>query len=134
MTLQKYLVLLFVFVFFTNYAQQGKTEIVEINNQFHLIRNGSPYFVKGAGDTKLSLLKEIGGNSIRTWTIDTKSVLDKAHEHGISVCIGLWVGHERHGFDYNDEYSVELQLLYFEREVMKIKDHPALLMGRWKRG
>ena len=130
MTLKKYLVLLFVFVFFTNYAQQGKTEIVEINNQFHLIRNGSPYFIKGAGgDTKLSLLKEIGGNSIRTWTIDNaKSVLDKAHEYGISVCIGLWVGHERHGFDYNDEYSVEAQLLYFEREVMKIKDHPALLM------
>ena len=115
MTLQKYLVLLFVFVFFTNYAQQGKTEIVEINNQFHLIRNGSPYFVKGAGgDTKLSLLKEIGGNSIRTWTIDNaKSVLDKKHEHGISVCIGLWVGHERHGFDYNDEYSVEGSVIVF---------------------
>ena len=130
MTLKKYLVFLFVFVFFTNHAQQGKTEIVEINNQFHLIRNGNPYFIKGAGgDTKLSLLKEIGGNSIRTWTIDNaKSVLDKAHEHGISVCIGLWVGHERHGFDYNDEYSVEAQLSYFEREVMKIKDHPALLM------
>ena len=125
MTLKKYLVLLFVFVFFTNHAQQGKTEIVEIKNQFHLIRNGNPYYIKGAGgDTKLSLLKEIGGNSIRTWTIDNaKSVLDKAHEHGISVCIGLWVGHERHGFDYNDEYSVEAQLSYFEREVMKIKEN-----------
>ncbi|MBT7726547.1 MAG: hypothetical protein HN702_04045, partial [Flavobacteriales bacterium] len=107
-----------------------KTEIIKTNDGFQLLRNGKPYYVKGAGGTEyLSLLKSIGGNSIRTWsTGDAQKILDDAYANGISVCIGLWVGHERHGFNYNDEYAITAQLKAFEQDIIKYKDHPALLM------
>ena len=74
-------------------------------------------------------LSNIGGNSIRTWGIENgQAVLDSAHKHGLTVCMGLWVNHERHGFDYNDEYSVKAQLKGFEDAILKYKNHPALLM------
>ena len=75
-----------------------KTEVIKTNEGFQLLRNGKPYYVKGAGGTEyLSLLKSIGGNSIRTWsTGGAQKILDDAYANGISVCIGLWVGHERH--------------------------------------
>jgi exo-beta-1,3-glucanase (GH17 family) len=94
------------------------------------LRNGESYYIKGAGGTEyLGILKSIGGNSIRTWsTANAKKVLDDAYANGISVCLGLWVGHERHGFNYNDEYAVTSQLKAFEKEIIKYKDHPALLM------
>ena len=89
-----------------------KTEIIKTNNGFQLLRNGVPYYIKGAGGTEyLDILKSIGGNSIRTWsTGNAKKVLDEAYANGISVCLGLWVGHERHGFNYNDEYAIASQL------------------------
>jgi hypothetical protein len=107
-----------------------KTEIIKTNDGFQLLRNGTPYYVKGAGGTEyLDVLKSIGGNSIRTWSTDNAmQILDEAHANGISVCLGLWVGHERHGFNYNDEYSISAQLKAFEKDIIKYKDHPALLM------
>ncbi|NNC83566.1 MAG: hypothetical protein HKN79_08310, partial [Flavobacteriales bacterium] len=73
---------------------------------------------------------EIGANSIRTWGLDQLSdgLLDEAHEKGLSVMLGLWVGHERHGFDYDDPVAVRKQFERFERAVRKYKDHPALLV------
>ena len=108
----------------------GQTEIINSDLGFQLIRNGEPYYVNGAGGTtQLDVLETIGGNSIRTWgTENAQEILDEAYSRGISVCLGLWVGHERHGFDYNDEYAVKAQLIAFEKEVLKYKDHPALLM------
>lgn len=107
-----------------------KTEIIKTKNGFQLLRNGSPYYVNGAGgDSHLDVLKSIGGNSIRTWGTDNaQKVLDEAYAKGISVCLGLWVGHERHGFNYNDEYAITAQLEAFEQNILKYKDHPALLM------
>jgi hypothetical protein len=42
--------------------------------------------------------------------------------------MGLWMQHERHGFDYDDQPKVQAQLEYFRKIVMEIKDHPALLL------
>jgi len=127
--------ILFIFLFISHFcfAQQvinQKTEIIKTTNGFQLLRNGMPYYVKGAGGTEyLDVLKSIGGNSIRTWSTDgAKKVLDDAYANGISVCLGLWVGHERHGFNYNDEYVIAAQLKAFEQDILKYKDHPALLM------
>ena len=127
--------ILFIFLFISSFcfAQQvinQKTEIIKTNNGFQLLRNGMPYYVKGAGGTEyLDVLKSIGGNSIRTWSTDgAKKVLDDAYANGISVCLGFWVGHERHGFNYNDEYAITAQLKAFEQDILKYKDHPALLM------
>ena len=59
---------------------------------------------------------------------NAESVLDAAHELGIKVMLGLWVQHERHGFDYNNIAKVNSQLERFRDEVIKYKDHPALLI------
>ena len=115
---------------FSQIVEINRTEIIKTKNGFQLLRNGSPYYVKGAGgDSQLAILKSINGNSIRTWGIDNaQNILDEAYSHGISVCLGLWVGHERHGFDYNDEYAIAAQLESFKNDIIKYKDHPALLM------
>jgi hypothetical protein len=96
----------------------NKTEIIKTKSGFQLLRNGEPYYVRGGGGTEhLEVLKNIGGNSIRTWsTENAQQVLDDALKNGLTVCMGLWVGHERHGFDYNDEYAIEAQLKGFEQE------------------
>ena len=126
-------ILFFCFLFSLSSFSQSSYEITQIiksENGFQLLRNGSPYYVKGAGGTKhLKELSGVGGNSIRTWGIENgQAVLDSAHKHGLTVCMGLWVNHERHGFDYNDEYSVKAQLKGFEDAILKYKNHPALLM------
>jgi len=43
------------------------------------------------------------------------------------VMMGLEIKRERHGFDYNNADSVKAQLEYVRAEVLKYKDHPALL-------
>lgn len=103
---------------------------------FELMRDGAPYFIKGAGGTKnLEDLVKYGGNSIRTWGIEQldekvngKTLLDRAQDLGISVTAGIWVQHERHGFKYTDTAKVEKQREDVRNAVRKYKDHPALLM------
>jgi hypothetical protein len=41
--------------------------------------------------------------------------------------MGLWLQHERHGFDYDDSVAVHRQKEAFRKEVLALKDHPALL-------
>ncbi len=100
------------------------------NNRYQLIRNGQPYFIKGAGGKKyFDRLAEYGGNSIRTWgTENAQSILDEAEKLGLTVTLGLWMGHQNHGFNYDNELIVANQLERFRQDVLKYKDHPALLM------
>lgn len=122
----------------SGYAQQPssktsgpiKVEVRATAQGFELIRGGEPYYVRGAvGHEKLDLLHASGGNSIRTWgTEDAEKMLDKAHANGISICMGLWVMHERHGFDYDNEEAVQQQLEMFAEVVDRLKDHPAMLI------
>ncbi len=124
---------------------QSGSKVELVNNSdgtFALIRNGEPYFVKGAGagtgvglgGNNLELLAASGGNAIRTWGIeqlehevDGKPLIDRAHELGISVLVGFWVGHPRHGFDYGDARSLEIQRVKLRDAVRKYRDHPAVL-------
>lgn len=115
-------------------AQSVKVEISELDGKYQLLRNGKPYLVKGAGlaDGDLKRLAAHGGNSIRTWgTVDgpegTIQLLDQAHELGITVSLCVYTGSERHGFDYDDQEAVTAQFERIRREVLKYKDHPALL-------
>ncbi len=112
--------------------ENAKVRVVKNENgQFELLRDGKPYFVKGAGGTaSLEKLAKAGANTIRTWGVDenTGKLLDEAHKHGIAVCVGLWLGHERHGFNYSDYDQVVKQIDDTLKAVKKYKDHPALLM------
>ena len=110
-------------------TQPIKTVITNENNQWQFVRNGQPYFVKGAGGSEyLKELVACGGNSIRTW--DSKEglkVLDAAQKHGLTVLMGLSVRPERHGFNYDDSTAVKKQFEQMKIEVQRLKNHPALL-------
>ena len=73
-----------------------------------LYRNNEPYYVKGVGGSvELDKAVSIGANSIRTWGIDNAGeILDAAQEKGLTVLLGLWLQHERHGFDYDNAEKV----------------------------
>jgi hypothetical protein len=80
----------------------------------------------------LALFAAHGGNSIRNWTTDdrpiaTRALLDEAHANGVTVALCLPMGSERHGFDYDDAEAVAGQLEAMRVEVLKYRDHPALL-------
>jgi hypothetical protein len=106
------------------------------DGQFVLIRDGSPYFIKGAGgDHQLGLLASLGGNSIRTWGIeqleeqvDGKPILNRLQDLGLTITAGIWVEHERHGFNYSDPVAVQQQRDKVRAAVRKYKDSPALLI------
>ncbi|WP_246000844.1 glycoside hydrolase family 2 TIM barrel-domain containing protein [Pontibacter diazotrophicus] len=113
------------------YVRKGrKVEIVKQDDQFVLLRNGEPYFIKGAGGyTNFDKIKENGGNSVRVWHAkNAQQVLDEAHKHGLTVTLGLWMAREREGFNYYDKKLVAQQLKEFREVVHRYKDHPALLM------
>lgn len=104
-------------------------ELIEDRGQYYLIRGGAPYWIKGVGGTDfIEAFAAIGGNSVRTWGEDPGPVLDRAHELGLTVCVGLWIEHERHGFDYDDPEAWEVQLNRHKAMIDAHKDHPAVLL------
>lgn len=103
--------------------------------RYQLLRDGEPYRINGAGleYSDVSVFAAHGGNSFRTWRTDNSQmtgleVLDEAAAHGLTVVMCIEIGRERHGFDYDDEEAVAAQLAYAREEVMKYRDHPALLV------
>ena len=124
--------ILMLFIAFSDktYSQVSKVE-VSTNNQgnFELLKNGIPYYIKGAGaKDHFDLLVNSGANSIRIWSTNNSSLLDSAHQYGLTVTLGLHVRPERSGMDYNNEYAVKGQIEKLKNEVLKYKDHPALLV------
>ncbi len=111
-------------------GQAIKVEVRQSAEKWTLYRDNQPYYVKGVGGhVHLDVAVEIGANSIRTWGIDdAKQVLDLAHDRGLTVMVGLWVGHERHGFDYDDPIAVQRQFNHFKAAVEELKNHPAILL------
>jgi hypothetical protein len=108
----------------------AQTKVMKTDAGYQLMRNGKPYYVKGVGGQKnLDKAIAIGANSLRTWGIENaQQILDEAQEKGMTVMLGLWMQHERHGFDYNNKKKVKKQLDHFKSVVRQFKDHPALLM------
>lgn len=112
----------------------GSTVSLKRNGDaWQLIHNGSPYIIKGAGgEGSLEKLAAAGGNSIRSWGVDdtaaTRKRLDEAHRLGLTSALGIWLEHERHGFDYRDYDAVLKQIDDTLTHVREFKDHPALLV------
>ena len=123
----------FVFLFSTIlicFASFAQTKVVKTPLGFQLMRDGKPYYVKGlGGQVNFDKMVEVGANSLRTWGIEeAQQVLDEAHKRGLTVMLGLWLQHERHGFDYDNTDKVLTQLNHFKSIVNKFKNHPALLL------
>jgi hypothetical protein len=103
--------------------------LVQLDGAWQLQRAGKPWVVRGAGgDASKSVLASIGGNTTRTWGADgIQDRLDDAHKAGLGVIIGIWLGHERHGFNWSDKQAVQRQFEMAKRQVQQWKDHPALI-------
>ncbi|WP_367874459.1 glycoside hydrolase family 2 TIM barrel-domain containing protein [Luteolibacter sp. Populi] len=107
---------------------------------WELVKDGKPFVFRGAGGQgHLDVLAAAGGNSIRTWGIDAlgaksggKALVDEARECGLTIAAGIWVGHERHGFDYSDPAQLEKQRQQVRAAVAKWKSEPAI--GIWGLG
>ncbi len=111
-----------------------KVEVVRSEQGYQLLRDGKPYQIKGAGREfgDIASLAAHGGNSIRNWTtvndVETAlEVLDAAHAEGVTVALCLPMAAEHWGFDYDDPEAVAAQKERFRTEVLKYRDHPALL-------
>lgn len=116
-------------------ADASTVHIVEHDGAYRLEVDGAPFRIKGAGlgDGSIAELAARGGNAFRTWrTLPDPAAqiaqLDQAQQHGLKVALGIEVGNERHGFDYDDEDAVTAQLQRIRAEVQRYKAHPALLM------
>jgi hypothetical protein len=100
-------------------------------DRFYLTRGGEPFFIRGcSGFEFLDEAVAAGANTIRTWGInhlDGGRLLDKAHARGLAVVVGLWLEHERQGFDYNDAKRVKAQYDRLTQAVLEYKHHPAIL-------
>jgi hypothetical protein len=112
-----------------------KVEVVRTDTGYVLLRGGEPYVVRGAGMSvnDVARFAANGGNSVRTWTTrsgpqDIDELLDEAHKHGVTVALTLPMKSERHGFDYDDPVAVAAQRESFRDDILRYRDHPALLV------
>ncbi|NQT78607.1 MAG: hypothetical protein HQ565_12920 [Bacteroidetes bacterium] len=112
----------------------AKVTLKKDGSAYQLYVNEMPFYIRGAGleGGDIQQLAAHGGNAMRTWRTDNQfrtgiEVLDEAQKNGIMVCMGIEIARERHGFDYNDSVAVQEQFEYAKGEVIKYKDHPALL-------
>ena len=110
--------------------QAVRSELKYEQGRYQIYRDNQAYFIKGAGgSSNMALLAASGGNSLRTWSTDNaQHILDEAQANGLTVMLGLRIGHERHGFDYDDKAAVAAQKEAVREQVLKYKDHPALLV------
>ncbi len=112
-----------------------KVEVVQTDAGYQLMRGGEPYYIKGAGMAidDIEAFAAHGGNSIRNWSTtadyqNAQDLLDSAHANGVTVALCLPMQAERWGFDYDDPEAVAAQLADFREQVLKYRDHPALLV------
>lgn len=112
-----------------------KVELRKTDDRYQLYVDHKPFYIKGAGLEfgSQEKLAEHGGNAFRTWRTENsresgQEVLDRAQKNGLYVAMCLDVARQRHGFDYNDTAAVARQLEAMKAEVLKYKNHPALII------
>lgn len=131
-----YYIFILVFIFTSCNKQEIKkdnsktVQLIYKDGKYTLLRHGKPYYIKGAsGDGDFALLKQIGGNSVRTYTTENaKEILDEAQKLGLTVMLGIWIEQYSETNDFSKDRDNQIILNYVKREVLRYKDHPALLM------
>ncbi len=115
-------------------AKPSKVELRESNGKYRLYVDGKEFYVRGAGCEfgSIEKLGEHGANSFRTWRAENgqqsgQQILDRAQKSGLKVLMGLELIPERRGFNYDDPSVVAGQFARVKAEILKYKDHPALL-------
>lgn len=105
-------------------------KVIKKGDGFQMLRDGKPYLIKGAGgDGSKVDLKAAGGNSWRTWGADNlDGQLAEAQKLGMTVTIGIWLGHKEHGFDYSNAQAVAAQKEMARKVILQYRNSPALLV------
>lgn len=111
-------------------AAPSVVRVVKTANGYQLLRDGRPYFIKGAGGGgSKAALKAAGANSWRTWGADNlDGQLADAQALGMTVTVGIWLGHKDQGFHYNDAVAVAAQKETARKAILRYRDSPALLV------
>lgn len=120
-------------------ASGGEAVTVEISGTdggYRLLRDGKPFFVKGAvywappenEAYPLSTVVAHGGNSIRIGGKHLDALVAAAEQLGLTVTIGLPLKKQREGFDYDDDAAVRKQFEEAKAIVLRHKDSPATLI------
>ena len=107
-----------------------KVTLSKSSGSWKMFVNGTEFYVKGAATNNFfENAKEFGANTIRTYGIteQTRVILDKAFKAGLQVNLGIYIKRELDGFDYNNDAAVKEQLEQVKADVIRFKDHPALL-------
>lgn len=114
-----------------------KVYVAETREGYRLIRDGSPFFVKGAcvGDTKhWAAFREAGGNTIRIYDpTHLAEKLDLADSLGLMAAVDLPLprNNEEHR-PYEDSLLTATFTRRISRTVRAFRNHPALLF--WNLG
>ncbi|MGO8671089.1 MAG: hypothetical protein ACLQVD_06975 [Capsulimonadaceae bacterium] len=105
-------------------------KIKKTANGFQLLRGGKPYVIHGVGGSgPRDLLKACGGNSVRTWGDDPGDVrMSEAEDLGLTVTVGIWLGHKENGFDYKNVREVSTQLDQARKAVLRYRNCSGLLL------
>jgi hypothetical protein len=116
-------------------ARAAQVRIAQEADGYRLLVDGAPFVIKGAGlgNGSMETLAARGGNALRTWRVDAdpqrqRAMLDRAQRNGLKVAVGIEVGNQRHGFDYDDAAAVQQQLQRILAQVRQSAAHPAVLM------
>ena len=113
------------------WAEPSEVRLVSQPGGFQILRNGQPYFIRGAGadERRFDSAAAAGANSIRLWgEANLGSSLDVAQALGLTVCAGFWLGQVRQGFDWDNADALSEQRERLRATVTKYKNHPALLL------
>ena len=81
----------------------------------------------GAGCTSKPLRRQ-AGTRCELGARTTWSRCSTAQELGLTVTVGIWLGQERQGFNYNDPGSVRQEVEKARAFFRRYRRHPALLM------
>jgi hypothetical protein len=115
-------------------AKPAKVELRQQDGKYRLYVDGKEFYVRGAGCEfgDIERLAVHGANSFRTWRAENgqqsgQQVLDLAQKSGLKVLMCVEVARERHGFNYDDKDAVSRQFEDIKAQILKYKDHPALL-------
>lgn len=99
---------------------------------YQLMRNGKPFFVKGAsGSTFLTELVNSGGNTVRIYdTTNLKPRLDELHRLGLAAIIDIYLPKYKGEKDtfYSNSKSTEQLAQHLKKFIEKYKEHPSVLV------
>ncbi len=116
-----------------NDSNPSLVQVKEVEGQYSFYINSEKFEIKGVGINyadghDFEALHKAGGNAFRTWTVkNAEQELAAAEKYNFMVAMGISIGKELYGFDYNDTEAVAKQFEKVKTIIKKYKNHPNVL-------